>query len=51
MAAPVASEVETKEFIEMVEWKEIPKFVPEWINDIVRLDNTEFVIDRQVFHT
>ena len=38
------------EFVEMIEWKKIPPFVPEWINDMVRHDNTEFVIDRQVFH-
>ena len=50
MAAPIASESETNQEKEkitaMVEWKDISDFIPEWINDLVRMDNTEFVIDR-----
>lgn len=33
-----------------MQWKEILNFVPESIKEMVRKDNTEFVVDRQVFH-
>ena len=38
MEAPVADEADKvgEQFTEMVDWKEIPNFVPEWINDMVR---------------
>ena len=50
MAAPIAAESESNQekekITEMVEWKQISNYVPQWINDLVRMDNTEFVIDR-----
>ena len=37
--------------VKTVNWEQIPTEVPDWINKMVKHDNIEFVIDRQVFHT
>lgn len=39
----------TNEAVELVNYRSIPKFVPEWLQSQVSKDNIEFVIDRQVF--
>jgi hypothetical protein len=41
-APPVAADPESvEERIEtLLEWKQIPSFIPEWIREIVRDDNT-----------
>lgn len=33
-----------------VEYRSIPRYVPEWLAKQVNKDNIEFVVDRQVFH-
>ena len=34
-----------------VETRDVEPHVPEWLRNMVQRDNTEFVIDRQVFNT
>ena len=39
-----------EEDAKMLAWDQIPFQVPQWIDKMVKQDNIEFVIDRQVFH-
>jgi hypothetical protein len=43
-------EINTAEIINRVPWREANPSVPDWVKDLVRDDNVEFVIDKQVFH-
>jgi ubiquitin carboxyl-terminal hydrolase 34 len=43
-------EIKTEEVITRVPWREANPSVPDWVKDLVKDDNVEFVIDKQVFH-
>jgi len=34
----------------LIDYRNVPKYVPEWLQKQVIKDNIEFVVDRQVFH-
>jgi len=34
----------------LVDYRNVPRYVPDWLTKQVNKDNIEFVVDRQVFH-
>ena len=40
-----------EEKIQQVNYSSVEPYVPDWIHTVVQKDNTEFIIDRQVFNT
>lgn len=45
-----AAVYEEEEKTRLVNYSQVERFIPDWIDEKIKKGNTEFVIDRQVFH-